>query len=329
MNFRATVCQSCGRDIQVPDDIPNPACPYCGAVAGQKGALPQATIATLMGMAKTAELAGNNEEALAYYNRVLEVDPRNSEAWIGKGKAAGWQTTLGNFRVQEMLVAFNHALANADPSTSGATVERVANDANQLIVTIYTMSRNHLLEFVSLQDSWPNYVAQMGQMVEALTTVHGWNPNDRTTLENIIHICKDNIEGLSYRDPFNNNQPELYYLNPDYEALIKSRLDAAVEKLRDLDPSYTPPVIKKQKAEDCFVITATMGDPLHSDVRLLQDFRDSWLCQRGWGVLLIRWYYRHGPKAAAFIAQSVARRSISYRLVVRPAVWIVKRLRPH
>lgn len=328
MNFRATTCQSCGRDIQVPDDISNPACPYCGAIAGQHSAAPAATVATLMGMAKTAELAGNNAEAMTYYNRVLEADPRNSEAWIGKGKSAGWQTTLANFRVQEMLVAFNHALANAASDTSAVTVERVTGDANHLIVTIYSMCRKHLIEYVSLPNSWSDYLEQMRQMVDALQTVHGWNPNDRTTLENIVHICKDNIEGLSYRDEYNNNAPGLYYLQPEYEAVLKSQLDDAAKKLRALDSSYTPPVIEKQKAEACFVITATMGDPLHPDVVLLQDFRDHWLRKRRWGAVLIGWYYRHGPKAASFIAGNSPRRKISHWLVVRPAVWIAQRLNP-
>lgn len=326
MSFRATACSACERDIQVPSDIPNPACPYCGTMVGQDAAAPAASVATLMGMAKTAEIAGNYTEAVAYYNRVLEADPRNSEAWIGKGKAAGWQTTLLNFRVSEMLVAFNHALANADPSIKDATVKTVTYDANHLIVTVYKMARDHMLEYVSLQNSWPTYVSQMGQMLDALTVVHGWSPTDKLTLENIVHLCKDNIEGVSYRDQFNNNAPGLWSLTPDYEANLKSRLDDAAEKLRNLDPDYTPPSIQKKKAEDCFVITATMGDPLHPDVKFLQGFRDDWLRHRAWGNILIKIYYRHGPKAAAFIRKSVTRRAISHLIIVRPAVWVAERL---
>jgi len=326
MSFKAAVCGSCERDIQVPADIPSPSCPYCGTVVGHEAAAPAATVSTLMGMAKTAEIAGNNAEALTYYNRVLEADPRNADAWIGKGKAAGWQTTLVNFRVSEMLVAFNHALANADPVSQNAVLQTVTEEANRLIATIYKLARDHMLEYVSLQNSWPTYVAQMGQMVDALDTVRGWNPSDRTTLENIVHLCKDNIEGVSYRDQFNNNAPGLWSLTPEYEALLRSRLDDAAEKLIALDPEYTPPSIQKKKAEDCFVITATMGDPLHPDVKFLQAFRDEWLRSRYWGASLITLYYRHGPKAAAFIGKSATRRSISHRLIVRPAVWIAELL---
>lgn len=322
MSFRAAICSACRRDIQIPSDVPNPACPYCGAIVGHDGAAPAATVATLMGMAQSAALAGNNAEALTYFNRVLEAEPRNSEAWIGKGKAAAWQTTLGNFRVGEMLVAFNHAIACSEAETKNATVQSAIVDANHLIVTIYNMARGHMLDYVSLPNSWPDYVAQMAQMLDALETVHSWNPGDRLTLENIVHICKDNIEGVSYRDQFDNNAPKAWTLTPQYEAMIKTKMDDAMSDLIALDPTYTPPQIEKNKAEDCFVITATMGNPLHPDVRFLQAFRDDWIRQRAWGVSLIRFYYRHGPRAATFIAKSRKRRALSHRFVVRPAIWL-------
>lgn len=326
MSFRAAVCSACRRDIQIPSDVASPVCPYCGSIVGQGSAAPAATIATLMGMAQSAALAGNNAEALTYFNRVLEAEPRNSEAWIGKGKAAAWQSTLGNFRVGEMLVAFNHAIASAEPNAKDATIQSVTLDANQLIVTIYNMARGHMLDYVSLPNSWPDYVGQMAQMLDALETVHGWNPSDRLTLENIVHVCKDNIEGVSYRDQFDNNAPKAWTLTSQYEAIIKTKMDDAMSDLIALDPSYTPPQIEKKKAEDCFVITATMGNPLHPDVKFLQRFRDDWIRQRAWGVSLIKFYYLHGPQAAAFIAKNHRRRILSHRLVVRPAVWLASRL---
>ena len=326
MSFTAMVCPACQREIQVPGDIPNPSCPYCGATVGSIGAAPTATVATLMGMAQSAALAGNNEEALNYFNRVLEADPRNAEAWIGKGKAAAWQTTLANFRIGEMLVAFGHAIANSETSMRTATVQSAVFDANHLIVTIYNLARDHMLEYVSLPNSWPDYVGQMGQVISALETVLEWDSNDKTTLENIIHICKDNIEGVNYRDPYNNNAPGAWTLAPHYENQLKLKMDEAAERLRTLDPSYAPPAIEKKKADDCFVVTATMGNPLHTDVVYLQKFRDEWLRKRRWGIRLIEYYYIHGPKAAAYISGSYLRRKFSHRLIVRPAVWIAGRL---
>jgi len=290
------------------------------------GAAPAATLATLMGMAKSAELAGNNEEALTYYNRALEAEPRNPDAWIGKGKAAAWQSTLRNIRINEMLIAFGHAMANTEPAEKDTITQLVVNEANSFVVTIYGMARNHMLEYVTLQNSWSDYLNQMSTILTALETIHSWNPDNKITLENIVHICKDNIEGVSYRDQFDYNTPKSWSLSPEYEKLVKKKLDLAAAKLRTLDPAYEPPAIEKKKAEDCFVITATMGDPLHPHVKFLQSFRDDWLSRRDWGSAAIRCYYRFGPTAAAFIGKSDLRRSISHRLVVRPAVWVARHL---
>lgn len=324
MNFRTTICPACSRDIQVPADVAKPSCPYCGAGVTAEGAAPGASVATLMGMAGTAEIAGNQVEALSYYNRALEADPRNSDAWIGKGKAAGWQSTLANIRVAEMLVAFGHALSNAPPETSSATLNRVTDEANSLIVTIYGMARNHLVEFASTPNVWSDYVGQMGMMIDALETVHSWNPTDSTTLENIVHICKDNIEGLSYRDQFNGNSPGLYSLSPEYEKHLRSRLEDAANKLNQLIPGYSAPTVEKQKMEECFVITATVGDRFHPDVTFLQFFRDSWLRERRWGRTLIKFYYHYGPVAASFISKQRIYQTISKKLVVRPTVMIAR-----
>jgi hypothetical protein len=90
--------------------------------------------------------------------------------------------------------------------------------------------------------------------------VRNWSPHDRTTLGNIVHLCKDNIEGISYNDPYDYNVPKAWHLSPEYEALLKSRLDAAIGALRQIDPNYAAPAIEKKTVGDCFVVTATLGD---------------------------------------------------------------------
>ena len=139
MGFKSTVCSACQKDIQIPTDITSPACPYCGAVQSEGSPSPAPSsppVATLLGLATTALAAGNAAEALGYYNRVLEVDPRNSEAWSGKGKAAGWQSSITHIRFPEMLVAFNHAIANASDDRKAPTIALAVDEANRLAVTL-------------------------------------------------------------------------------------------------------------------------------------------------------------------------------------------------
>ena len=205
-------------------------------------------ISNLLGLARSAQLAGNQEEALSYFNRVLEADPTISEAWMGKGKAAAWQSSLANMRVNEGIVAFGHAIATAAEADKALVTAQAVEEINRLVATLYGMARRQLNEFVALPNMWTQYIGQISQLLNALEEVRSWSPYDRTTLENIVHLCKDNIEGVSYNDPYEYNVSKAWHLSPEYEVVVKSRLDAAVNALRQSDPDYSAPTIEKRES---------------------------------------------------------------------------------
>lgn len=276
-------------------------------------------------MAKTAELGGNQAEALTYYNRALEIDPTISDAWIGKGRAAAWQSTMANIRLPEALIAFNHAISNS-PSDQKDAVRQLANtEVNSLVSTLYGMCRNHLEEFASLPDTWPAYLNQVKQFIDALEEARQWVPHDRITLENIVHLCRDNIEGHISRDQFNYNAEITHGISESYEALLHTHLDGASDELKKLDPSYEPPQIVKKKGSDCFVVTATMGGSDHPDVRLLRQFRDQWISKQRGGEKAIAAYYVVGPPLASAIRRSRFMRAASRLLIVSPAARFARK----
>jgi tetratricopeptide (TPR) repeat protein len=282
-------------------------------------------ISNLLGLARTAQLAGNSEEALNYFNRVLEADPNLSEAWMGKGKAAGWLSSLVHIRVGEAIVAFGHAIATAPEADKPDITFQAVEEVNRIVVALYGMARRHLEDFVALPASWEQYLNQVAQLLNGLDEVKNWIQNDRSTLENVVYLCKDNIEGVGYNDPFDYNAYKTWNLSPEYEALLKARLDGAVSTLREIDPAYAAPTIEKKTA-DCFVVTATMGDEGHPTVKLMRRFRDERLVQKRWGRGLIAQYYRLGPRAARVIAPSLLLRSLSFVLLVAPVAFVVKQL---
>lgn len=101
-------------------------------------------------------------------------------------------------------------------------------------------------------------------------------------------------------------------------------MESASDRLRAIDPSYSPPAINKATADACFVVTATMGDFDHPDVTFMRRFRDDWILPKPWGPAAVRAYYRVGPYAAAAIEGSVTRRRLSYWLLVRPSAWAAR-----
>ena len=64
-------------------------------------------------MAQSAKDAGNNAEAESYCNKIIEIDPANYRAWMLKGEAAAWQSSLQNSRVDEGVAAFIKGINNA------------------------------------------------------------------------------------------------------------------------------------------------------------------------------------------------------------------------
>ncbi|MDR0234304.1 MAG: tetratricopeptide repeat protein, partial [Zoogloeaceae bacterium] len=148
MSFVPTQCPHCLKSIQVPTDIQISKCMYCGADVSPpslSAVAPSVSLSNLLGMARTASLAGNLSEAESYYNRVLELDPRNSEAWLGKGKSAAWQSSIANIRTNEMAIAFNHAIGTSDDTSRASVIESCVQEMNLVIVTLYSMANKQML----------------------------------------------------------------------------------------------------------------------------------------------------------------------------------------
>ncbi len=64
-------------------------------------------------LAQTAYDSQNYTDAESYANRIIELDPKNCDAWLMKGNCAGWQTFSPNFRLLESINCWNTCLVNS------------------------------------------------------------------------------------------------------------------------------------------------------------------------------------------------------------------------
>lgn len=71
----------------------------------------------------------------------------------------------------------------------------------------------------------------------------------------------------------------------------------------------------------CFIATAAYGSDMARQVTLLKAFRDSYLLPSRFGRLLVKSYYRHSPRIAAFISDSDTLRAVT-RVGLVPIVAI-------
>jgi hypothetical protein len=272
-------------------------------------------------LANAAAEAGNHKEAYDYCTRILEVDPKNSEAWAGKAAAAGWMSTLASFRLPEMLAGFQKAIECSEPEKQTEVERTAALQIYEIVNAYYRLSKQHLNEFISVDDVWNDYLLQCDLMMSALEIARTYCPNEQSILDYLIYIHRDNIQGIAYVDQFAPNGPmqRVKMLNPQYEEKLRSKLTYYTTKKRQLDPSYQPEEIKKAKASVCFVATATMGSEDHPKVNVLRDFRDEYLARQYVGRVLIVAYYRCGPFLAQIIRKSSLIRSLVRIFLVSPA----------
>lgn len=272
-------------------------------------------------LARTASAAGNYVEAYDYFTRTLENEPGNADAWFGKGTAAGWLSTLNEFRFREMLVAYGNAIEFSKPEFADEMTATCAITLSEVATACYSISRKHLLEFIAVPNSWIDYLTHCEQIISLYEVAHSYSPSNPTIIENLIHLCKDNIEGVKYNDPYNNNISKSVCLSDEYEKEIRRLLTTYAEKLQILDPNYVPPNPQRQST-GCFVVTATMGYEGHPAVSLLRTFRDDLLIRSEAGLAVVAWYCKYGPVMARRIESSSVARSVSYLFIVVPAVVV-------
>ncbi len=335
--MRKMVCELCGSN-EFTKDGEMFVCDYCRTkytVARAQKMLVEGTVridrthetANLITLASAALENGNSAEAYAYANKVLEIAPENATAWAIKGKAAGWSSTLTNFRVGEMLGAFRSA-ENLSPEGERESLRRDCADVlNRVSVAIHNLSWEHTQQFIQVDGAWAEHISRCEQVIPALQAAYEWG-GAREPLDNIIVVASNLIEGIKYTQF--DGTPAVRFLTPDYERKMQSLIDTTAAQLRRVDGSYTAPKPVAQQPDGCFVVTATMGRESALPVVTLRAFRTQVLTRSSGGRRFIRWYYENGPQMAGVISQAQALRAISLVLVVLPATalaWVVLKIR--
>jgi hypothetical protein len=82
--------------------------------------------------------------------------------------------------------------------------------------------------------------------------------------------------------------------------------------------TFSPPPASGGGGGGCFIATAAFGSYQEEHVRILRQFRDTFLLTNMPGKAFVEWYYRHSPKYAVIIAGRPALRAIA-RTALLPA----------
>lgn len=99
-------CPNCSGALELPDNLTIAHCIYCGTkiLLDQDGVVQERRdLSRYIELCKVAVEAKNHKEAIEYCNRILEIDPKNIEAWTNKAVSTFWLTTGANNRFDEAM----------------------------------------------------------------------------------------------------------------------------------------------------------------------------------------------------------------------------------
>jgi tetratricopeptide (TPR) repeat protein len=161
-------CTSCGATQEL---AANHQCGYCGSAIEQEKAQENYKSSTtgefgnLMIMAETAVDATNWEEALQYFNKALEKDITNSDAWLGKGIAMVYTSKIGDIKTKEAIAYWKNAIKHAqNPDAMG---KRVAKEINTVVNTFYPSIEKHYTSYHNLDNAYHELVSRFATLESA------------------------------------------------------------------------------------------------------------------------------------------------------------------
>ena len=121
--------------------------------------------ANLLDMATQANESGNLAETETYCNRVIELQPDDYRAWLLKGRAAGWQSTLARIRIHEAANSFARAITCAPSEEANAVREACAGEIGAMSVAIVQLRAQRFVR-------WPDEEETAGFTTD-LATIAG------------------------------------------------------------------------------------------------------------------------------------------------------------
>lgn len=327
MSFVPARCPSCSRDIQVPSELALVKCMFCGADVKIPDAIkllsPKNNSGHGLAIADAAYEAGNLQEAYDFYNKALELDSKNVLAWIGKGKAAGWQSTLERPRIDEMVIAFAKA---QDAGASVAEVKTMALDLYKASMAVSSAAMEHYEEsseafarggrLSELQRDMASVTVESLKGVASALKLDNSNASFAASAASRAHVCF-----LIFQSSKAELETQVEYFLEALKKIDPSEYGRAKAKIDERDQSSAK---SSSSSGACFVVTATLGNESNVFVRDLRCFRDEVLTGSSSGQKFVNWYYRNGPAIAQVIGRSYLLRLMSFGIVVAPA-WLLLR----
>lgn len=164
------VCQACGCKYSV-EEARKMMIEWPVEVTGTVKVDNSASVESYLSMARAACLAGNYGEAESYCNKSLEIEPAHAEAWLLKGKAAGWQTTALKSRLPEAVSSFTQAIGFCPEEKKESMLAEIRGEFVELALAAVSLhgrnfsarpNQNHQDALIEMADEVSALAGQLG-----------------------------------------------------------------------------------------------------------------------------------------------------------------------
>lgn len=244
MELKITKCPNCGAPLKISENKINVRCLYCGSeimindenqVLEEANQVSKVNINNLLDLGEAANKVGNYEEASNYLDRILEVDPQNYFAWSRKGDILGVMSTFQEPKINGMIIAYKKAIKYAPKEKKEKILEDTVLMIHMAAFGYYTKIEYYLEKYVSLRGTWEDYLDRCLKIIELMEFAHECDPYNTDIIEEIIRICKGNIEcKIVYEDE--NSSKYKKKITPDYyKKKLKEKMNLFTNKMKQID----------------------------------------------------------------------------------------------
>lgn len=331
MNLRTAKCPNCGGELQIASEIKTVICMYCDSQIMVQEAIENrieamsGSITTWLELARSAASGGNSDEAIEYYNKILEVDENNVEAWLAKGEHIWAKSTLAHPRITDAISYLSKAINKSNNNSE--IIKKASEIFYNQITSLAKQSQQHQEEFHEVESS-THQLGRIGFKILESCSITIKNGFDKIIISKAAVYSWDTTY-LFWGD----TEGKLiipYLINilekePDYTIkLVEGSKKVLNKNLPEKYSSFKTSCTRVKGG--CFIATATMGDINHPIVIELRDFRDNWLAKREWGRFFIQNYYKFSPRIAQVINFYPVLRLISLYLIIMPLHYLTSKV---
>ncbi|WP_260309092.1 MULTISPECIES: tetratricopeptide repeat protein [Lactococcus] len=259
---------------------------------------------------------GNMDQALVYFRRVLEIDPKNWRAVFYSGVCSSRVASFLEFKLVDSVAGMKNALnmlyeEHASEDEYKNFILEMLSVLLEVIQDFWSTSDSIYNQYWELESSTTELIQRLTVCVECfkfcltVTTKYDLDPK-KTQLPvayNLVNCC---IDVCLFRDY------KLYYKGEEVVHKYKTSSDfrepyieiyrETVELMKSIDPNVTPDQINavgtkyQEKSEGCYVATAIYQTYDCPELWVLRRFRDNTLYHHYLGKKFIHFYYKVSPK---------------------------------